>query len=127
MTVLNLASNRLGELVLPEGWTKTGGGFSAPYVFKHADGREQKEDPSKPEGIIAIANAIPDMGAMTSLNLASNYICLYGNMDGIKAISSAVKVLAIILIPLLSLSDLSFNCWCLLLSPGYGGDDEPGY
>jgi hypothetical protein len=62
-----------------------------------------------------------DNGAMTSLNLASNNICLYGNMDGIKAISSAIKVLAIILVPFSSLSDLSFNCWCLLLSPGYGG------
>ena len=71
-------------------------------------------------GIIAIADVIGD-GAMTSLNLASNYICLSGNMDGIKAISSDVKVLAIILVPFLSLSDLSFNCWCLLLSPGYGG------
>jgi hypothetical protein len=47
---------------------------------------------------------------MTSLNLASNNICLYGNMDGIKAISSAIKVLAIILVPFSSLSDLSFNC-----------------
>jgi hypothetical protein len=61
------------------------------------------------------------MRAMTSLNLASNNICLSGNMDGIKAISSAVKVLVIILVPFLSLSDLSFNCWCLLLSPGYEG------
>jgi hypothetical protein len=26
------------------------------------------------------------MGAMTSLNLASNNICPYGDMDGIKAI-----------------------------------------
>ena len=66
-----------------------------------------------------------DKGAMTSLNLASNDICLTGNMDGIKAISSAIKVLAIILVPFSSLSDLSFNCWCLLLSPGYEGDDEP--
>jgi hypothetical protein len=65
---------------------------------------------------------------MTSLNLASNDICAYyGNMDGIKAISSAVKVLAIILVPFLSLSDLSFNCWCLLLSPGYEGIDDFGY
>jgi hypothetical protein len=61
---------------------------------------------------------------MTSLNLASNGICSYGNMDVIKAISSAVKVLAIILVPFSSLSDLSFNCWCLLLSPGYGGNVE---
>jgi hypothetical protein len=58
---------------------------------------------------------------MTSLNLASNDICEFGDMDGIKAIFSAVKVLAIILVPFSSLSDLSFNCWCLLLSPGYGG------
>jgi hypothetical protein len=76
-------------------------------------------------GIIALASAIKDMGAMTSLNLASNDICSYGNMGGIKAISSAVKVLATILVPFSSLSDLSFNCWCLLLSTEYAGDDEP--
>ena len=99
------------------------------YKYRHTDGRKTDTKPEgeefKPEGIIALANAIPDMRAMTSLNLASNYICLSGNMDGIKAISSAVKVLAIILVPFSSLSDLSFNCWCLLLSPGYEGDDEP--
>jgi hypothetical protein len=50
-------------------------------------------------GIVALADVIKDMGAMTSLNLASNYICCNGNMDGIKAISSAVKVLAVILVP----------------------------
>jgi hypothetical protein len=44
------------------------------------------------------------MGAMTSLNLASNEICWFGT-DGIKAISSALKVLAVILVPFLSLSD----------------------
>ena len=42
-------------------------------------------------------------------------------MDGIKAISSAIKVLAVILVPFSSLSDFSFNCWCLLLSSGYEG------
>jgi hypothetical protein len=76
-------------------------------------------------GIITLADVIKDMGAMTSLNLASNGICSDGNMDGIKAISSALKVLAVILVPFLSLSDLLFNCWCLLLSSGYEGDDEP--
>jgi hypothetical protein len=50
-------------------------------------------------GVIAIANAIKDMRAMTSLNLANNSIGHRGNMDGIKAISSAVKVLAVILVP----------------------------
>jgi Ran GTPase-activating protein (RanGAP) involved in mRNA processing and transport len=72
-------------------------------------------------GIIVLADVIPDMGAMTSLNLASNHICWNGDMDGIKAISSAIKVLADILVPFLARSDLSFNCWYLLLSPGYEG------
>jgi hypothetical protein len=74
---------------------------------------------------ILLVPEIIDNGAMTSLNLASNDLCFDGNMDGIKAISSAIKVLAIILVPFSSLSDLSFNCSCLLLSPGYEGDDEP--
>jgi hypothetical protein len=76
-------------------------------------------------GIIALANAIRDNGAMTSLNLANNSIGHRGNMDGIQAISSAVKVLAVILVPFLCPSEISINCWCLLLSAGYEGDDEP--
>jgi hypothetical protein len=66
LSSLNLAANSLGKLVLPEGWSKedTWGGMP---TFKHADGREQKEDPgSKPEGLIALANAIPNMGALSS-------------------------------------------------------------
>jgi hypothetical protein len=38
------------------------------------------------------------MRAMTSLNLSGNDICKNGKMDGIKAIASAVKVTAVILI-----------------------------
>jgi hypothetical protein len=78
LTSLNLAANNLGELVLPEGWSTKDKG--EPWQKNiHVDGREQKEDPgSKPEGIIAIANAIPNMGAMTSLNLASNKLGVKG-------------------------------------------------
>jgi hypothetical protein len=47
---------------------------------------------------IMLVPEINDNGAMTSLNLASNRICREGNMDGIKALSSAVKVLAVILV-----------------------------
>jgi nicotinic acid mononucleotide adenylyltransferase len=77
LLLLNLANNSLGELVLPKGWTKAGNGnMFPPFVFKHADGREQKESAgSKPEGVIAIASAIPDMGALLqTLNLAGNNI-----------------------------------------------------
>jgi hypothetical protein len=43
-------------------------------VYTHTDGREQKDNPGKPEGIIAIANAIPDMRALTSINVENNNI-----------------------------------------------------
>jgi hypothetical protein len=73
--MLNLASNNLGELVLPEGWTKGEKADYSAYEYTHTDGSKQDQHPGKPEGIIALANAIPDMGAMTSLNLASNCLC----------------------------------------------------
>jgi hypothetical protein len=50
-------------------------------------------------GAAVLASELPDKGAMTSPNLANNSIGYWGNMDGIKAISSAVKVLAAILVP----------------------------
>jgi hypothetical protein len=56
-------------------------------VYKHADGREQKNNPSKPEGIIALANAIPDMRAMTKVILSRNGV----GLDGAAAICNAVK------------------------------------
>ena len=73
MTALNVANNNLGELVLPEGWTR-GQTESNGIGYIRSDGREQMNPPagSKAEGIIALANAIPDMEAMMSLNLASN-------------------------------------------------------
>jgi hypothetical protein len=72
---LNLASNGIGKLVLPEGWSEKYG-KAAVYGYTHNDGREQKEAPagSKPEGAIAIANAIKDMGALTKLDISNNNI-----------------------------------------------------
>jgi hypothetical protein len=69
-----LASNNLGELVLPEGWSEKRERFDGKRqdVFTHADGTKQIADPSKPEGIIAIANAIPDMGALSKLDVSNN-------------------------------------------------------
>jgi hypothetical protein len=73
LSVLNLAENNLGESVLPEGWTEDYD-EDEESVYKHTDGREQKDSPSKPEGIIAIVNAIPDMRAISSVNLLKNDI-----------------------------------------------------
>ena len=79
---------------------------------------------SMPVGVIALANVIPDMGAMTSLNLAKNYMWA----DGAKHIAAAIKVIYCVLaliLPLFSCpSDFSINCCCLLLSAGYEGDDK---
>jgi hypothetical protein len=48
----------------------TSDGTSRPYT----DGTKQIEHPGKPEGIIALANAIPDIGAISSVNLLKNEI-----------------------------------------------------
>jgi hypothetical protein len=73
---------------------------------------------------IVLASELLDKGTMTSLNLASNE--LYA--EGAKIIAEAIKVTkcapAIILAPFSCPSDFSINCCCLLLSAGYGGDDE---
>jgi hypothetical protein len=115
MTSLNLSSNALGEAVLPAGWTKRNGdyvGDLAPPcwdprtygpIYEHSDGkkhRQQIEHPGEAEGIIAIANAMPDMRAMTSLNLSSNYL----EPEGAKIVAKAIKVkctTAVILVPYL--------------------------
>jgi hypothetical protein len=72
-------------------------------------------------GVAALTDVIPDMRAMTSLNLASNYL----RADGAKIIAEAIKVTkctpAIILVPFSCPSDFLINCCCLLLSAGYGG------
>jgi hypothetical protein len=77
-----LADNNIGEIVPPDGWTKrrpkSHEEMSAygEKMFVHTDGTKQKEVPSgsKPEGVIAVANAIRDNGSLASLNLAANLI-----------------------------------------------------
>jgi hypothetical protein len=112
LSVLNLASNNLGALVLPEGWTKNYGVVDGKYgsVFTHADGTKQMEHPGKPEGIIALANAIPDMGALTSLNLSSNHL----GIEGATIVTEANKVNNC------NHFGTIFNCCCLLSSTSTG-------
>jgi hypothetical protein len=68
-----------------------------------------------------IADISFDKGAMTSLNLAENYM----GADGAKHIAAAIKVIYCVLaliLPLFSCpSGFSINCCCLLLSAGYWG------
>jgi hypothetical protein len=76
LTSLNLAANKLGQLVLPEGWS----GPDGDGEYQDPDGEYHRQAPvgSKPGGIVVLANVIKDMGAMTSLNLASNSLGVEG-------------------------------------------------
>jgi Leucine-rich repeat (LRR) protein len=74
---LDISSNDIGKLASSSGWVKEDK-QNPDFTYMHPDGRHQKEPPEgehfKPEGTIAIADAIPDMKALSSLNLASNSI-----------------------------------------------------
>ncbi len=76
LTSLNISSNNLGEIVkgpLPEGWRSKFDNNAGPWI-RIADGHEQEEYPGeeKPEGAVAIANAISTLGTFVSLNVSSN-------------------------------------------------------
>jgi hypothetical protein len=64
LTSLDISRNKLGMLVTEDGWTSRDGDNQGPWV--HPDGRSQSEKPEglRPLGVIAIAKAIPDMGAL---------------------------------------------------------------
>jgi hypothetical protein len=80
--VLNLASNNLGNLVLPQGWSRDWKADYSAKEYTHTDGSKQDQHPGKPEGIIALANAIPDMRALTSLDVSKNNLGLLATEDG---------------------------------------------
>jgi hypothetical protein len=72
---LNLANNNIGQLVLPEGWRAEDDDGEAPWI--HTDGQRVEDGMpggSTPVGVIALANIIPNMGALSSANLLGNQI-----------------------------------------------------
>jgi hypothetical protein len=73
LTSLDVSNNNLGQLAppstLPAGWN----GPDDEGYFAGPNGEDTQTPPgSMPLGVIALANAIPDMGALLSLNLANN-------------------------------------------------------
>jgi hypothetical protein len=89
LLVLNLADNNLGAIV---GWTHHPN-KNDNYKYEHTDGRHQKQLPEgeemgKPEGVIAVANAIKDMRALSVLSLKSNALL---NIESGKALAHALK------------------------------------
>jgi hypothetical protein len=76
------------------------------------DGKEYAEM----SGVIALAEVMPEMGALTSLNLSSNRL----KPEGAKIVTEAIKVtscgIAVVLVPLHA--HLTTGCCWLLLSTG---------
>jgi hypothetical protein len=74
MTSLNISSNRIGWLSVPDGWETRKSQNGDYQVFKPPGQDWTMDAPpgAKAEGIIAIANAIPDMGALLSLDMSNN-------------------------------------------------------
>ena len=73
LTSLNISSNKIGLMVPPAGWRSKDGDGVAPWV--HDDGRTLESgvpEGSKPEGAIAIANAICTNMALAKLIMRKN-------------------------------------------------------
>jgi hypothetical protein len=69
-------------------------------------------------GPIAIADAIKDMRALTSLNLSSNKLKAKGAEIVAEAIEVTNCAIAVVLAPFSCSSGHCLNCCCLLLSTG---------
>jgi hypothetical protein len=117
LSVLNLASNNLGEIVLAAGWRSKDNEDMAPWVGP--EGQEQREKPGKPEGIITIANAIKDNGALTKLILKDNRL----------ATAEAGKILSDMLAAntVLKELDVSSNCWDVEFVWDQAGGNGPDF
>jgi Leucine-rich repeat (LRR) protein len=80
LSSLNVANNEIGELVIPEGWHRdysrgnVHGDGTTGFWYLHTDGREQKGNPGKPEGVLVLVNAIKVMDSLTLLDLTNNRI-----------------------------------------------------
>jgi Leucine-rich repeat (LRR) protein len=85
LSFLDMSNNNLGTLVPPAGWT----GPDAYGRYTGPAGERQSSAPpgSKAEGAIAIADVLPGMGAISSVNLLENDI----GTDQAEALASILK------------------------------------
>lgn len=88
MTSLDISNNSIGLIdIFPDGWSSKDNDGCAPFV--HTDGRKQTVVPegAKSSGVIAIANVIPDMRALSHFDISSNDL----RTEGGKALAEALK------------------------------------
>jgi hypothetical protein len=88
LSYLDVSSNSIGKCdILPDGWIYD----PTPnrYDYQNFSLQEYQNEPppgSKSSGLSALADAIKDMGAMTSLNLALNAL----GVEGAKIIAACL-------------------------------------
>jgi hypothetical protein len=91
MKILDISTNCIGEMTCPEGWSEESyAGEYAQSTYQHIDGRLQVSPPegARAEGVISLANAIPDMRAMTKIDVRNNSI----GSEGKRALKKAAGV-----------------------------------
>jgi Ran GTPase-activating protein (RanGAP) involved in mRNA processing and transport len=86
LTSLDLSTNDLGGRVLPEGWKSLDDDDEPPWL-RIEDDHEQEAHPGGPEGIIALASAIPGMMALTKFDISNNAM----GSEGGKALAAGLK------------------------------------
>jgi hypothetical protein len=93
---LNLQHNRIGELALPEGWTVAGDEDGQEF-YLGPNGDEEYVMPldSKPDGAIALVNAIKNHGGLSIVNLLSNNIRPRQARELIKLMESKDKLITL--------------------------------
>ena len=95
MASLNISANNIGQFDLfPEGWSYgLKEGYGTIYEYTHTDGRKQDGPPagSKSSGVIALADAIKNNGALASLDLSQNSITTE-QMDPIKELCESKQI-----------------------------------
>jgi hypothetical protein len=92
LSSLNMSSNRIGEVVVTNGWEHKDakGGYKA--YFKDGKGQRNPPPGCGAIGVIALARALQDMMSLSRLDLSGNSIGGKHGEPGVKAIAEALKV-----------------------------------
>ena len=91
LTSLNISNNNIGKFVLPTEWRAVPkyDYSSVENKYKHVDGREQEKHPGKPEGFIAIADAIKTNKTLETIRMGRNKI---NGAEAGKALANVVAI-----------------------------------
>jgi Leucine-rich repeat (LRR) protein len=93
LTHLDVSGNNLGQLVSSDGWEAHSNGTH----YRQHGGNWTTVVPAglQPLGIITIANAIPDMGAICSINLLKNHIEVEQVQELVKIMQGKEKLVTL--------------------------------